>query len=699
MKHKKYRRLVMIFFFFLIIGIIFNYRKYPIVEITMTNENKNEKIVIFYSNNGEKYTDKKVVTTNIRGNKLYQYKISIPEKFDNLRICFGQTAGVTTISQLIVKESFIKQKVISMKDLVDKAVYITDEKESIDFDGELLTLGTNVENASEVYIHLPYHESKYYLYDILKMILFTCIIAITVNLILLYHKNIIKKIKSIAIQLIKKGKLIDKKIGFVFIILLFFSLPILFTYDSSVYLEYTDIFDGKYPWSQWGKTRGWAFPLFLWISKKLFGETSYGIALSYFIAYVIFLLFIYNLFEKYFVKSHKAVCVTAYVLLIVLNPIILGYYHLILTEALAATACAVSAVYTIKIYENILQDGNNREYIIKKFIIISMTSSYLYFLKQMFFIIPILIFAIGDIYLMIVKKQKVIHFLLCIFLSFAMLFGTIKGWNLFLESQESYITVDNEEAETISTNYSGSELMTSYVMKSAINFKLNEKEQCIEVYKDRNIIDSISYTGKMDGIRYLLTCFINHPLLLMGGYIDNYLALTNLYTLKTPKNYVMSDAEIIKEIAFTRGLENTALALYPRYYKLRLNTYDQFGTTERMRQYGVYTDENLVTACLYNKTVRQIYNFVFTVSMLYAPIALIIHTILSLIKRNDIYHMLQIVLAGTVFLYGMALSFMCMRIDRYMFPVLSFSIIVIVADIVSIIKYWGHNFIMHFSKS
>ena len=133
-----------------------------------------------------------------------------------------------------------------------------------------------------------------------------------------------------------------------------------------------------------------------------------------------------------------------------------------------------------------------------------------------------------------------------------------------------------------------------------------------------------------------------------------------------------------------RGYENNYLACSFRYLNCGFNTYDQLGRGDKLVQYGQYTDKNLVTKTVYSPAVIPFYNFTFTLSILYAPIAMIWHAIVCWIKRKTEttnFHATQFVLAGTVFLYGMALSVMCMHIDRYMFPVYAFAIIILINDI------------------
>lgn len=110
-------------------------------------------------------------------------------------------------------------------------------------------------------------------------------------------------------------------------------------------------------------------------------------------------------------------------------------------------------------------------------------------------------------------------------------------------------------------------------------------------------------------------------------------------------------ATIVREPSLLRAQENGSLAEYPRLYGLNLDLYKEMGGNERLIPYGQYTDDNLVTRTIYNGIVRQTYNCLFTLSILYAPAAFVLHLVLFIIKIKTIAkeYGIQMTLAGTVF--------------------------------------------------
>lgn len=433
----------------------------------------------------------------------------------------------------------------------------------------------------------------------------------------------------------------------------------------------------------WGKTRGWGYPLFLWLSSLIFGESSYGLAISCFIIFVIFYFYINKMQE---LIEYKNVYRIFLIPLLIFNPIILGYYHFMLTESLSATICAF-VIYKIIYYQkDLLEKHICKCIIVKKICLVAFSCTLLYFIKQMFFIIPVLASLFSDIWLVIKKKLSYFYLFTCFFIILILLFFSNKCWNTFLNSEAaSTPKVQIEDTIFSNVNVTSETFFNVYLIKGATNFKHDSSNQTIIVYNQDKAVDTLQYFDSENPVKYIFTCLINHPILLLKGYFDGYGALANAFSIKISPGESASSGKIIKDFSLIRGYENYHLACSFRYLDYNFNTYDQLGRGDKLIQFGQYTDSNLVTKTIYSPSVIPFYNFTFTLSILYAPIAMIWHAIASWIKRkkeNANFHVTQFVLAGTTFFYGMALSVMCMHIDRYMFPVYSFAMIVLINDIV-----------------
>lgn len=474
---------------------------------------------------------------------------------------------------------------------------------------------------------------------------------------------------------------------FMAIICIFFSLPILFFYDSSIYIEYIDFFKGKLPWGVWGRTRGWGYPLFLWISGVLFGESSYGVTTAHFLLFLVFLYFLGKIMRIQKEINAKVLPVVLF-FLFVINPIIAGYFHVMLTEALAAVICIYSIYKVLDCQKKVYENPKDKMAIAKSVAVITVSTVFLYAIKQLFFIIPVLALFFSSFWLVVKKKLSVFVFFVNFCVIACGLFLSIKCWNIFLDAEDAAnMDIKIEDTVFSGVNVNGEEFFNAYLMKGAINFKYDGATQTITVYHQDEAVDILPYEGEVNQFQYLYTCFIHHPILLLEGYIDGYGALANLYRIEVAPGEAVSSGKIVRDVSFVRGYENYAIGCYPRYYKHGINTYEQLGRGDKLVQYGQYTDDNLTVKILYSPFMIAFHNFLFTFSFIYAPLAMVWHAVVCWLNRKKEagdFHAIQFILAGTAFLYGMALSIMCMHIDRYMFPVYAFVVVVLIGDII----YW-----------
>ena len=123
----------------------------------------------------------------------------------------------------------------------------------------------------------------------------------------------------------KNTNLYFKGAFLLFLVVLFFSAPIITTFDSAWYHKYSEIISGITPWSSWDFVRGVGLPLIIVVSHFLFGYSSQGMLIMMFIAFlfsnIIALKFSTNLFQTLFI-----------VIFFTLNPFIIGYFHVFLPE-------------------------------------------------------------------------------------------------------------------------------------------------------------------------------------------------------------------------------------------------------------------------------------------------------------------------------------------------------------------------------
>jgi hypothetical protein len=129
--------------------------------------------------------------------------------------------------------------------------------------------------------------------------------------------------------------------------------PPIFTYDSAHYLSYQDILSGEKNLEQWDPIRGIVFPLILKLDMAIFGENNNAFLIPLIAALILlfalacyFVIFELNIEDK----RYQNLVVALVFVLIVLDPLILGYFHVVLTEYLAATCLALSCLVALKLY-------------------------------------------------------------------------------------------------------------------------------------------------------------------------------------------------------------------------------------------------------------------------------------------------------------------------------------------------------------
>lgn len=124
------------------------------------------------------------------------------------------------------------------------------------------------------------------------------------------------------------------------------SYAVIVYWDSAHYYSYIPIIEGKVSIQEWDIVRGPVFPYLLYFIKKIFGSNNFSLVIVTFISYAIMIIFVKLILDKLAdsISDKKAkflfYCVT--MLLIVINPILFGYYHALLTEFVALTLTIAS---------------------------------------------------------------------------------------------------------------------------------------------------------------------------------------------------------------------------------------------------------------------------------------------------------------------------------------------------------------------
>jgi len=127
---------------------------------------------------------------------------------------------------------------------------------------------------------------------------------------------------------------------------IYFLFPIMIMPDSTEYCGYLKIYNGEESFSNWNVVRGPSFSTVLFIITKLFSYSNFGILVGTFIFYLLVIfsgIFILKKIECSN-KVCRAIMYITYAICVILNPILIGYMHGLLTEFVAMPILVISAV-------------------------------------------------------------------------------------------------------------------------------------------------------------------------------------------------------------------------------------------------------------------------------------------------------------------------------------------------------------------
>ncbi len=297
-------------------------------------------------------------------------------------------------------------------------------------------------------------------------------------------------------------------------VLLFFSFCAILTYDSGHYLSYVSIFEGNSPASSWDIVRGPVFPIIIHSFNILFGKTNTGLLVGLFIYYLIFSLTCYKTCQEICQHyKHKKIIETILVIVLLFNPLIFGYFHVLLTEFVAITLTLLNILIA---YKWIFIDPKRKNLILYSLYFI-FSILFCYHLKQPYIIIsfiPPLVAAIISIFINH-QKKNILYRISTLVVSLVILLISIFSWNGILKSIGA-----NDKSGRDSSSMLGKQLLLAYQIPYDNN---NDGE-----------IDRLS-TGEAIGL--ILNQFSKNPLHTFKIYTQNYCGLSSMCEITTNNGY------------------------------------------------------------------------------------------------------------------------------------------------------------------
>lgn len=220
--------------------------------------------------------------------------------------------------------------------------------------------------------------------------------------------------------------------------------PLVLSYDSGHYLWLSDLIKNN-NFSQWDIIRNPIFPLHLNLSKVFFSDSIIGLKIPMVIYHLAIFGILYALIllaANYKSGKAKFWVSTVTFLLIACDPTILGYFHAVLTEYMAATIAALACLLGFKLYKS---QFNSKQFwfLNLALILISLVG---WHIKQPYLGIGLFPHAIAYL-LMLTRRPGVKTWLVgvgVVALLVVTVIGSTMGWELFLEKRGNPLDVSRQ---------------------------------------------------------------------------------------------------------------------------------------------------------------------------------------------------------------------------------------------------------------
>lgn len=502
---------------------------------------------------------------------------------------------------------------------------------------------------------------------------------------------------------------------FIFITMLFFTYQVVITYDTSHYLWLTSLLTEQGDFSTWDVARGPIFPMFIRICNILFGQNTNALLVGMFIFYLVMLLGCYLIYkdtiknEQVFSKKMKYILGILFFIFVVINPMIIGYYHTLLTEFIGITFAIIGSYLSWK-WMDINFKENKFAYIIYT-LVLAVLTSIAWLLKQPYvgtILFPIIIATIISI-IRNAKFKNILQRIVTLIVCVIVLILSVSIWNVVLKNNNVKIKENRTSEGFFASGILAG--MTEYkiqdiqefdeIVEIETNTKITQedKEKIKKIiqkesdYKSYKVIDTnkenfeILYLKEnvistKEALNFLLTSFIKEPNVILGGYISNYLATISLHDIE----FSGMDIIINKNINLTSTIEIDAIGF-------KIYNYGNETVFPLSPEYEMYANEYrninkpVVAINFVMRILKLPVTIVMKISFLMLPI-LVICSIIAIFRTKKRYSekyckIINIIAILYIFslLHILAHSMLGSIIDRYTMPAIITTFIAILLSI------------------
>lgn len=484
----------------------------------------------------------------------------------------------------------------------------------------------------------------------------------------------------------------------IIITIIFFTYSPIITFDTSHYLWLTDLLTPNGDFSNWDNVRGLSFPLIILISQILMGKSPKALLIVMYIFYLLMLWICIKIFKEIKIESKifKVIFCILFLFMILVNPLILGYYHVLLTEFVGMTIAIVSCYMSWKFIQINFKE-NKKAYILYtlSFILLSI---FMWHIKQPYIstvIFPLIVACVISI-LKNLKLNNIIQRVITILLCIISVIFSLLIWNKIMisnnvkivENRTSSNMISNQLLKGISFYQAKNDKITEEYIKKNNYLSENEKVKVIELIKNNSekfvileekkedkvidteviFIENENITT-FESIGFIFKTLFKNPKILFKSYFLGYLAVGDIYGVEFNEAQHYSVTELLKIFEL---YENDAIGY--RMYKYELS--NTFPLAENYNIYAESYKEDILPILFINwvmQKLQYISIIIYKSSFIIAPILLIINIVWSIYrckKNNNCNNILylSIILLSFSFLHILMHVVLGAIIDRYTMP-------------------------------
>lgn len=466
-------------------------------------------------------------------------------------------------------------------------------------------------------------------------------------------------------------------------------LPVI-TPDSVEYYNASRVLVGEMPFSRWWELRGPIFPAFIALVTSIFGDNPTGYLFGSFVFFVLsvglitvltvrIMRLVDNRLNKLFIGLFVVV-------LVIFNPIIIGYQHAMLTEAVAIPLTLLATIVALR-WAYFDPTKKNWLHALAYSIFFGLFMAVAWLLKQPYLTLvmaPLLV-ASGISLFEVRGWRNLVYRVVVIIVSFGFVGVASTSWSNYLCSQR-----DCHDASKASNHLNSSltesatsfrvitppqEINNRYIVYGVYNYQDEEIDQ---IMIDKQALIDDSPTKK--SLKTLAIFATKHPFVFARSYLFNYFALVDFINFKiTPLHlhHVPVWGNFLRV-----GGENNNLS-YTVFQERHIVWCFKEDCPKGMEHLGDYMIMRRVPMIIQRiqELVGGIYQFLFVVSFLFLPVVFVISLVRFLKRHNkrptNQRHLNNVVLllSSVSFIHIMSNVLTGSIIDRYVSPVLSLTLL------------------------